>query len=58
MRCSFIRESEDIKIFLLRMKIFKYCYLYKDSSVVFPPECQQTALVTQPILLSENIPNI
>ena len=28
-------------------------------SVVFPPECQQDLLaVTQPILLSENIPNI
>ena len=28
------------------------CRLY------FPPECQQDHLVTQPILLSENIPNI
>ena len=39
------------------MKIWA-CWAYIHLSVVFPPECQWPHFVTQPILLSENIPNI
>ena len=50
----------------LAVKILLQIFLYEDLStliyihlsVVFPPECQRDRAVTQPILLSENIPNI
>ena len=32
--------------------------LHTSCRLYFPPECQQDRTVTQPILLSENIPNI
>ena len=47
------------------VKILLQIFLYEDLNIItyicrlyFPPECQQDHFVTQPILLSENIPNI
>ena len=55
-------------LFILAVKILLQIFLYEDFEHVdltyicrlyFPPECQQDrTFVTQPILLSENIPNI
>ena len=55
-------------LFICLVKILLQIFLYEDLSTLalhtsvglyFPPECQQGPhFVTQPILLSENIPNI
>ena len=66
--CSLFILSLHALALHLAVKILLQIFLYEDLStlafainlsVVFPPECQQDrTLVTQPILLSENIPNI
>ena len=44
-----------LQIFLWRFEHVGLTYI---CQLYFPPECQQDHFVTQPILLSENIPNI
>ena len=66
--CSLFILSLHALALHLAVKILLQIFLYEDLSTLsltyicrlyFPPECQQdTHFVTQPILLSENIPNI
>ena len=64
--CSLFILSLHALALHLAVKILLQIFLYEDLStltlhlsVVFPPECQPGPhFVTQPILLSENIPNI
>ena len=63
--CSLFILSLHALALHLAVKILLQIFLYEDLTrycihllVVFPPECQQDHFVTQPILLSENIPNI
>ena len=65
--CSLFILSLHALALHLAVKILLQIFLYEDLSTLtltyicrlyFPPECQQDHFVTQPILLSENIPNI
>ena len=66
--CSLFILSLHALALHLAVKILLQIFLYEDLSTLsltyicrlyFPPECGRTALfVTQPILLSENIPNV
>ena len=65
--CSLFILSLHALALHLAVKILLQIFLYEDPEHVnltyicrlyFPPECQQDHFVTQPILLSENIPNI
>ena len=64
--CSLFILSLHALALHLAVKILLQIFLYEDLStfiaihlsVVFPSECQQDHFVTQPILLSENIPNV
>ena len=67
-RLFFIHCRAMRLLFILAVKILLQIFLYEDLSTLalryicrlyFPPECQQDrTLLHQPILLSENIPNI
>ena len=66
--CSLFILSLHALALHLAVKILLQIFLYEDLSTLllhtspnrlyFPPECMGPHFVTQPILLSENIPNI